>query len=65
MEPVLSKSDPALLITNRKDFITKWDRYYKLGQFYCKMGQVLQGGTIITEWALTSVKVASRQPAES
>ena len=30
--------------------ITRWDnQYYKVGQFYCKVGRVLQSGTIITK----------------
>ena len=47
------QSETALFFTNQNDFITKWDRYYKVGQFYYKAGQVLQSGTVITKWALT------------
>ena len=34
---------------------TKWDGffYYKMGQFYDKVGRVLQSGTMITKWSLT------------
>ena len=48
----VGQSETALFFTNRNDFITKWDRYYKAGQFYYKAGQVLQSETIITKWAL-------------
>ena len=51
---VFLQSETALFFTYRNDFITKWDRYYKVGQFYYKARQVLQSGTIITKWALTA-----------
>ena len=54
---VFLQSETALFFTNRNDFITMWDRYYKVGQFYYKAGQVLQSGTIITKWALTTLRL--------
>ena len=50
----LIQSGTAFVITKWDDFITKWDGYYKVGRFYYKVGRVLQSGTIITKWALTS-----------
>ena len=52
---IFLQSETALFFISQNDSVTKWDRYYKVGQFYHKAGQILQSGTIITKWALTDV----------
>ena len=47
------QSGAAFLLQSGARFITKWGRYYKVGQNYYKVGQVLQSGAIITKWGIT------------
>ena len=37
--------------------ITKWDSYYKVGQFHHEVRQVLQRATIITMWGRTNTRI--------
>ena len=53
VEQLVSQSATGCIITKRDNFITKWDGHYKVGEFYYKVGQVLQSGTVITKWSLT------------
>ena len=52
----------AWLLQNGADVITNWGSYYKLvqpllqlGQFYYKLGQLLQIGAVITNWSITGL----------
>ena len=49
----LLQSGAAFLLQSGAGFITKWGSYYKVGQFYYKVGQLLQSGAIITKWGIT------------
>ena len=51
------QSGVAFLLQSGARFITKWGRYYKVGQNYYKVGQVLQSGASITKWGITDIKL--------
>ena len=51
MEQLVLQSGTGCIITKWDSFITG-DTYYKVGQFYLKVGRVLQSETIMKKWSL-------------
>ena len=47
----------TFIIANRGKVIENWGRYYKI---YCKLGQLLQIGAIITNYDTTKVSIFYR-----
>ena len=51
---IFLQSATAILLQSATSVITKFDRYYKVWQFYYKVRQVLQSASIITKCDRTS-----------